>query len=844
MKKRFTLLSTALLMGTSLSVFAQEQAGLVDKAEWKEGNYFYLKSANSYLALDAERTDSVLVRNSAGETKDEIDLALWQIKKVETTAGGDVYQFTNKATKAVLSFSTKANATTVLDPSGVSQWTFTGGKIVGYYGDSKTLALSVSDSKLTLASTANNSFTVELPISNYLLKANELGDGISTFILNMGGNYTGDIFKDKELVATNLTGENKDYMSLQIKGDEYFDDGKAKYLGVDTLYTEISGAKNAFGFKFVADSTYKGPAGGGTHTWGNEAFQKFKFTIDLKNDSVAMFVKQAPSLTSENKYSGNDVQVVYATLGDNKVLTVSETNPLQGTAPFITTRRGTPVTLANGSGVYFLKNVGKTANAGKYLYGNEDKDEKYEYVSETPSVYNPDGQWYVKEENGKYSIVDRLKGTTYASNSEIFAVNGVSGAYTVAGRTDTLSFEYQPKVDLKDKYLGSLYFTEAELKEKAIQLNLQAVDGVVVPISVSDSVLFADTEEDAKIFGLEVKEKSVVGGAKVLGDTLYAVSYHLKDQFGDRYLVKDEESKSLIVSAYQQSILDVVFESTKYGDTYEMKVGDEYVTYNTKSNLLLLGTSEEAFKFKVDIIDAPQYETVESSHLRFGSNGKYLTMNPLTLWAELKNEGQEITKADYTADNFSFKIEKADTVIPGKPVYLISTCMIGADDETSDVRYYLSAIDTVQHEGKNRLGFIPSNDTIRTSKNSPAYFSLKKNEDGSLWLENINVKGGAFVSQIANTLVMSNTGMNFSAEKASAPTANEEIEAPTSVVVAGGHNSVTVMNAKDKKIVLTDILGKIVGNYLVTSDRFTVPASRGLLIVAIEGEVAQKVIVK
>lgn len=837
MKKRFTLLSTALLMGTSLSVFAQEQASSVDKAEWKEGNYFYLTSANSYLALDAERTDSVLVRSNKGDTKDEIDLALWQIKKVETTAGGDVYQFTNKATKAVLSFSTKANATTVLDPSGVSQWTFTDGYIVGYYGDSKTLALSVSDSKLALTSTTNNRFTVELPDSKYQLKANELGDGISTFILNMGGNYTGDIFKDKELVATNLTGENKDYMSLQIKGDEYFDDGKAKYLGVDTLYTEISGAKNAFGFKFVADSTYKGPAGGGTHTWGNEAFQKFKFTIDLKNDSVAMFVKQAPSLTSENKYSGNDVQVVYATLGDNKVLTVSETNPLQGTAPFITTRRGTPVTLANGSGVYFLKNAGKTTDGGKYLYGSG-------YVAETPSVYNPDGQWYVKEENGKYSIVDRLKGTTYASNSEIFAVNGVSGAYTVAGKTDTLSFEYQPKVDLKDKYLGSLYFTEAELKEKAIQLNLQAVDGVVVPISVSDSVLFADTEEDAKIFGLEVKDKKVVGGAMVLGDTLYAVSYHLKDQFGDRYLVKDEESKSLIVSAYQQSILDVVFEPTKYGDTYEMKVGDEYVTYNTKSNLLLLGTSEEAFKFKVDIIDAPQYETVESSHLRFECNGKYLTMNPLTLWAELKNEGQEIKKAGYTADNFSFKIEKADTVIPGKPVYLISTCMIGADDETSDVRYYLSAIDTVQHEGKNRLGFIPSNDTIRTSKNSPAYFSLKKNEDGSLWLENINVKGGAFVSQIANTLVMSNTGMNFSAEKASAPTANEEIEAPTSVVVAGGHNSVTVMNAKDKKIVLTDILGKIVGNYLVTSDRFTVPASRGLLIVAIEGEVAQKVIVK
>lgn len=838
MKKRFTLLSTALLMGTSLSVYAQEQASPVDKAEWKEGNYFYLTSANSYLALDAERTDSVIVRNSAGETKDEIDLALWQIKKVETTAGGDVYQFTNKATKAVLSFSTKANATTVLDPSGVSQWTFTDGKIVGYYGDSKTLALSVSDSKLTLASTANNRFTVELPISNYLLKANELGDGISTFILNMGGNYTGDIFKDKELVATNLTGENKDYMFLQIKGDEYFDDGKAKYLGVDTLYTEISGAQNAFGFKFVADSTYKGLKGGGTHTWGNEAFQKFKFTIDLKNDSVAMFVKQAPSLTSENKYSGNDVQVVYAILGDNKVLTVSETNPLQGTAPFITTRRGTPVTLANGSGVYFLKNVGKTANAGRYLYGNE------VYTSETPSVYNPDGQWYVKEENGKYSIVDRLSNTSYAAaNSEIFAVKGISGAYTVAGRTDTLSFEYQPKVDLKDKYLGILRLTEAELKEKTIQLNVNAVGGTV-PISVSDSLLLADMEKEATSFRLFAGTEEKTAGAQSLGDTLYTVSYRLADQFGDRVLVKDSKTGSLIMSSYQKDPLGIVFRQSNDGTVYEMTVGKEYVTYSTQSNLLLSEEKSEAVEFDVDIIDAPQYEAVKSSHLRFGSNGKFLTMNPLTLWAEMKNEGQEITKADYTADNFSFKIEKADTVIPGKPVYLISTCMIGADDETSNVRYYLSAIDTVQHEGKNRLGFIPSNDTIRTSKNSPAYFSLRKNEDGSLWLENINVKGGAFVSQIANTLVMSNTGMNFSAEKASAPTANEEIEAPTSVVVAGGHNSVTVMNARDKKIVLTDILGKIVGNYLVTSDRFTVPASRGLLIVAIEGEVAQKVIVK
>ena len=827
MKKRFTLLSTALLMGTSLSVFA-EQASSVDKAEWKEGYYYQLESNGYYLAVDGVVSDSVIVKKTIAESKASLDSTLWQITK-RTTSGGIVYQFRNKATNALLAFAAKENATTKLDPAGVSEWVFSDGNAIkGFFGDGKSYSLSLSkDGVLSLATTNSSNFNI-VETKLYTLKADELGDGISTFYMDLGGEYEGDIFSGKELIAK----ETEDgYLKLQYKDDQEFPDGKAKYLGVDTLYTEISDAQNSFGFKFVADSTY-----GGKHTWGNEDFQKFKFTIDLKNDSVAVFVKQAPSLSIDNKYSP-DVQVVYATLGDKKVLTVSETEPLQGTAPFITTRRGTPVTLANGSGVYFLKNVGKAANAGKYLYGNEI------YASETPSVYNPDGQWYVKEENGKYSIVDRLSNTSYAANSEIFAVNGVSGAYTVAGRTDTLSFEYQPKVDLKDKYLGILRLTEAELKEKTIQLNVNAVGGTV-PISVSDSLLLADMEKEATSFRLFAGTEEKTAGAQSLGDTLYTVSYRLADQFGDRVLVKDSKTGSLIMSSYQKDPLGIVFRQSNDGTVYEMTVGKEYVTYSTQSNLLLSEEKSEAVEFDVDIIDAPQYEAVKSSHLRFGSNGKFLTMNPLTLWAEMKNEGQEITKAGYTADNFSFKIEKADTIIPGKPVYLISTCMIGADDKTSDVRYYLSAIDTVQHEGKNRLGFIPSNDTIRTSKNSPAYFSLRKNEDGSLWLENINVKGGAFVSQIANTLVMSNTGMNFSAEKASAPTANEEIEAPTSVVVAGGHNSVTVMNARDKKIVLTDILGKIVGNYLVTSDRFTVPASRGLLIVAIEGEVAQKVIVK
>lgn len=818
MKKRFTLLSTALLVA-SLS------AGAASSVEWKEGNYYQLQSGEFCLAVDGIVSDSVIVKkkNVEDPTKASLDSTLWQVTK-RTTSGGIVYQFRNKATNALLAFAAKENATTKLDPSGVSEWAFSdGGAIKGYFGDGKSYSLSISTDVLSLSATTASNFNIETT-DPYTLKSDELGNGISTFYMDLGGEYEGDIFSGKELIAKDI---NDGYLMIQYKDDQEFSDGKAKYLGVDSVKTTISGATGSYGLQFKADSTYEE---GALHSYSNEEAQQFKFEIDLSNDSIAVFVKSVSG-------SEGEVKIVYAELGNNKVLTVSEKNSNQGKAPFITTRRGTPVTLTNGSGVYFLKNIGRTTNAGKYLYGNE------EYASETPSLYNPDGQWYVKEENGKYSIVNRLSNEAYATNSEIFAVKGASGIYTVAGKNDTLSFVYQPTVDLKDKYLGVLRLTEAELKEKTIQLSVKAVGGTA-PISVSDSLLLADMENEATPFRLLAGTEGKTAGAQSLGDTLYTVSYRLADQFGDRVLVKDTKTGSLIMSSFQKDTLDVVFRQSNDGTVYELTVGDYYVTYNTQSNLLLSKNKSDAVSFDVEVVDAPQYETVESSHLRFECNGKYLTMNPLTLWAELKNEGQKITKADYTADNFSFKIEKADTVIPGKPVYLISTCMIGADDETSDVRYYLSAIDTVQHEGKNRLGFIPSNDTIRTSKNSPAYFSLKKNEDGSLWLENINVKGGAFVSQIANTLVMSNAGMNFSAEKASAPTANEVIETPTSVIVAGGHNSVTVMNAKDKKIVLTDILGKIVGNYLVTSDRFTVPASRGLLIVAIEGEVAQKVIVK
>lgn len=285
----------------------------------------------------------------------------------------------------------------------------------------------------------------------------------------------------------------------------------------------------------------------------------------------------------------------------------------------------------------------------------------------------------------------------------------------------------------------------------------------------------------------------------------------------------------------QTNIAAITFENTSTADSYIIKVGDKSISYDAITGGLVLG--DDGVDFNVELLDNPGYATVESSHIRLESNGKYLTMNPYTALAEMKSEGQEITKATYSSDNFSLKVEEADTVIAGKPVYKISTRVF--DDGESNLRYYLTAAGTVGNNTAVRYGF-----TADTEKIPAGLFAFKvvDGNEGTVVLENILT--GKEVALSNNALIESNDGLVFNIEKAMAPTAVEVIKVEPTFQVVGGHNEITIMNAKGKKAVITDILGKLVGNYRITSDRFSVKASRGINIVAVDSEIAQKVIVK
>lgn len=830
-KKIYTFGAALMTVGTFTAASA---ASDVPSKEWTVGNYYYLKTTDdSYLALDGTKADSVIVKKfvSSDVTKAAIDSALWQISDKQTTLGVTTYKLTNKVTQQVLSFAAKANANTNL-ALGVDRWVLSenGSTIKGFYDGDKTLELVVTEGKLSLTTGGGTTFNVKAPESAFPLNAQQLGNGFSVFQLKFGDIYDGNIFAGKDLLAKDITGK-AGYVTLQAKGDESYANGVAKYFGVDTLKSTISGARDVFGYKFALDSTR-------TNVKPNEACQQFKFTIDLKNDSLAMFVAGTP-------FDNDTVRVVYASVEATKVLTVSKVKDggvvEQGSVPYITLSKGTPTTIPTGTGVYFLKRANKDANEGRYYVTSNT------YMDDKPSVNLAKGQWYIKETNGKYSIVDRSENTTFASlNSEAFAVQGMANTYTFGSSTDSVTIEFQP-VNLNDHYLGSLYFTENELNDNGYVLNLiSGTTGVSnIYAYTTDSILKGKVGDakDAAIFKLIPSDTVSAGGAVTLGDELFVISYKLKGLFNSDTITAQSDSLKFSKS---ESALSFKFISDATAEKYAMLSStNQYVGMNVNTSCVQL--SEKAAYVNLEAVDAPEYASFASAHKRLAYNNNALAMNPLNFFAEMKDEGNPITKANYEADNFSLWVEQ-DTVIAGKQLYFISSGVANGGKAEANIRYYLAAKDTTRAgiDADTYAMFI-SHDSIKTMKNNPALFAFKTAEEGGYYLENqkeLNENGKPYVGVVNGFAVMQATpSAAFEVQTASAPTANEEMNV-SEIKVISNDGQVIVTNASGKMITLSNILGQIIGVRRANSEYFSMPATSGIVLVTVEGDATYKVIVK
>lgn len=826
MNKKFTLLAAALMTASAFTANAEE---------WTVGNYYYLKSEGVYLALDGNKPDSVIVKSLADDaTKASIDSALWQIADKETALGVTTYKITNKATQDILSFAAKADADMNL-ASGVDKWVISeDGTIIGFYDGENSYSLKVEGDDLSLDD-SGTVFTVEAPKKDFALDAKQLGNGFSVFQLVFGDTYEGNIFEGKDLLATDLKDGDKGYVSLQFQGDLAWPDGKPKYLGVDTTKTEIAGAIGAYGAKFVADSTYESST---AHSVGNVDFQKFKFTVNLKNDSIAMFVKAAPNVNAEKlaEITDEDIRVVYAQTGSTKVLTVSETgDDLQGALPKITAKRGTPATIPTGDGVYSLQKVSKGADNGKYFAAGREFMGK----DSVPTAHQVRGQWLVKEKNGKYAIADREADTELTKGfAEIFEVQGMEDTYLIGG--DSVKIK-KMNVDLKNQYLGSFAATEEELVNKGFYLSLfSATAGVPELFMFADDTIMKGSAEELQLFKFFPKEAEVKAGAKSLGDTIKMIPYQLGIYFrnGKVAKAKDGEEGLRLSASAPESVLSFYFLSDANGQFYSMKTGDKYVGIDVNTSKLQLTDTKTVVNIAPE--DAPEYASFEAGHKRISVDGNSLVMNPLNRFAQMKVEGSEITKAVYEKDNFSLWVEP-DTVVAGKQLYFISSVVDGT-------RYYLSFKDTtvngISAEAYKNAMFLP--DTVKTVKDSPALFAFKVNEHGGYILENQQqLKGGyPYVGIVGNSVVLERfASVAFEVQTASAPTANEEMNV-SEIKVISNDGQVIVTNASGKMITLSNILGQTIGVRRANSEYFSMPATSGIVLVTVEGDTTYKVIVK
>lgn len=163
-----------------------------------------------------------------------------------------------------------------------------------------------------------------------------------------------------------------------------------------------------------------------------------------------------------------------------------------------------------------------------------------------------------------------------------------------------------------------------------------------------------------------------------------------------------------------------------------------------------------------------------------------------------------------------------------------------------------------------KAGELVSSDTLRTTVDGKSVLVAEKDnapkkikgnlakfqyqiildENGSD--EYVIRQGKKYVSQYNNYFYMDadkKNAVRFFIESQSAPTANEGVEVAAIKVIAGEGN-VTIAGAAGKKVVISNILGQVVANTVVSSDNATIAAPQGIVVVAVEGEEAVKAIVK
>ena len=214
-----------------------------------------------------------------------------------------------------------------------------------------------------------------------------------------------------------------------------------------------------------------------------------------------------------------------------------------------------------------------------------------------------------------------------------------------------------------------------------------------------------------------------------------------------------------------------------------------------------------------------------------------------TLWI-LPNEFKNIAndKIDFAA------LAKADSICKADHGWSIKNILTGDQHKNYTWSFrYVNPEDAgnVTEEGADNSFLIESN--IYPSVPKPTVNSIAP-ETKAAWLK---IQNGCVVltdetSVFANAKTGGDGALVFNVENIAddeLATDNEDITLSEVKVIAGA-GQITINGAAGKKVVVSNILGQVVANTVLTSDNATIAAPQGVVVVAVEGKEAVKAIVK
>ena len=445
----------------------------------------------------------------------------------------------------------------------------------------------------------------------------------------------------------------------------------------------------------------------------------------------------------------------------------------------------TAVTKDNNSNVYKLNADGKFANSvSDAAQWQLIKDEAPKTIIESSFVYNRGNHVTVQAKGDKgYAYAYQLRYINDGIETNAYFPQGTDTSTHVNG-ADVMAAADAAKFVIKQAADGSVYL----IPVSSTNANVTTVFG-----KTTKSVVAVKYNNDEYVYTTPSVVYALPGNNQDMTLKTYLIeeapeiSYPAKNghislvsELGN-YISLNENQEGIVVNNEQYSFYLRVTDTKAIVPSFYISKGTE----DPNRSLFLFNPKDSVDYYVADGMYDKKYE-----------------------WAE------KATKAIFKSASIEANNDTISTVVKGKEVKVAKN----ADDEG-----VLGGLDNFKVQ------------IIQCADDEGMYVIRSVKEKGR-YLYGLNDKLAWGTDK--------NSAMKFTIT-AGDPTSNESVaDGAAGVKVIGGNGIVEIQGAAGKKVVISNILGKVVAETILASDNATIAVPAGIIAVAVEGENAVKTIVK